>query len=56
MIYKLSLFILLLTTPLLPATPYAGVPLWAWVSIFMSVLYAFMLIVYIQNSWDEKDG
>jgi len=56
MIYKLSLLLLLLTTPLLPATPYAGIPLWAWASIGMSILYAAVLILHIENSWDDKNG
>jgi len=54
--YKLSLFLLLLTLPLFPATPYAGLPLWAWVSMGMSVLYAIVLIAHIQNNWDEDNG
>jgi len=56
MIYKLSLLILLLTLPLLPSTPIAGLPLWAWASLSMSFIYALVLIYHIQVSWDETDG
>jgi len=56
MIYNFSLLLLLLTIPLFPSTPYAGVPLWAWVSIAMTVLYAGVLIYHIQNSWDTDDN
>jgi len=56
MIYKLSLIILLFTLPLLPSTPYLGLPLWAWVSMGMSIIYAALLIIHIQNSWDEDNG
>ena len=54
--YKLSFLVLLLTTPLLPSTPYAGLPLWAWVSLAMSTLYALILIIHIEKNWDETDG
>jgi len=54
--YKLSFIILLLTIPLLPSTPYAGLPLWAWFSLGMSVLYACVLILHIQNNWDDNNG
>jgi len=53
--YKISLLLLLLTLPLFPSTPYAGVPLWAWVSMGMSVLYALVLIYHIQTSWGEDN-
>lgn len=54
--YKFSFLLLLLTTPLLPSTPYAGLPLWAWISLAMSVLYALILIIHIENNWDDTDG
>ena len=54
--YKLSFIILFLTLPLLPSTPYAGLPLWAWFSLGMSICYALVLILYIQTSWDDKNA
>jgi hypothetical protein len=51
---KLSFLALLLTLPLLPSTPYFGLPLWAWASLGMSIVYAIVLILYIENGWDEE--
>lgn len=51
---KLSPLLLFLTLPLLPSTPYAGLPLWAWGSLGASILYAFILILAIENEWDEE--
>ncbi len=53
---RLSLIFLLLTLPLLPATPYAGIPLWAWASLGMSVLYALTLLFAIEKEWDEGEN
>ena len=55
---KLSFLSLCLTIPLFPSTPYAGVPLWAWISLGMSALYALILIVHIEKEWEseEEDG
>ena len=54
---KLSFLSLLLTIPLFPSTPYAGVPLWAWVSLGMSAVYALVLIFHIEKDWkcEEED-
>ena len=54
--YKFSFIILFLTLPLLPSTPYAGLPLWAWFSLCMSVVYAFILILHIQKNWNDNNG
>lgn len=51
---KFSPLLLLLTIPFLPATPYYGLPLWAWFSLGMSILYALVLIFAIQTEWDEE--
>ncbi len=51
---KLSFVSLLLSTPLLPSTPYAGVPLWAWASLGMSVVYALILILMIEKEWESE--
>ena len=55
---KLSLLFLFLTIPLLPSAPYAGIPLWAWASMSMSLLYAIVLIFAVENEWDDgsQDG
>lgn len=52
---RLSLVFLLLSLPLLPSTPYAGIPLWAWASLSMSLAYALILIFAIQKRWDEEE-
>ena len=52
--YRLSLIFLLLSIPFLPSTPYAGIPLWAWTSLGMSLLYALTLIFSIEKTFDEK--
>jgi len=54
--YKLSFIILFLTTPLSNSTPYAGLPLWAWTSLSMSVFYAFVLIFHIETHWDDNNA
>lgn len=51
---KLSPLLLLLTLPLLPSTPYFGLPLWAWASLGMSIVYAIVLILSIENEWDKE--
>ena len=55
---KLSFFSLFMTIPFYPSTPYAGVPLWAWISIGMSIAYAIILIFHIEKEWksEEDDG
>ncbi len=55
---KFSPLLLLLTLPLLPSTPYLGLPLWVWASLGMSLVYAIVLIFAIETEWDEeiKDG
>lgn len=55
---RLSLVLLALTLPLLPATPYAGIPLWAWASMGISLLYGIVLIFAVENEWDDgiQDG
>ena len=51
--YKLSFVLLFFTLPLLPSTPYAGLPLWAWASLLSSLFYALILIFAIETEWDE---
>jgi hypothetical protein len=53
---KLSPLLLFLTLPLLPSAPYAGLPLWAWASLGASFLYAIVLILAIENEWDEESS
>ena len=53
---KLSPLVLLLTLPLLPSTPYAGLPLWAWASLGASLFYAIVLIFSIEREWDEESN
>ncbi len=51
---KLSLLFLFLSLPLLPSTPYAGVPLWAWASLGMTLVYALVLILAVEKEWDNE--
>ena len=53
---KLSFLSLFLTIPLLPSTPYAGLPLWAWASLGMSLIYALTLIVFIEKDWEDEQN
>ena len=55
---RLSLVFLALTLPFLPATPYAGIPLWTWASMSMSLIYGIVLIFAVENEWDDgsQDG
>jgi hypothetical protein len=53
---RFSPLLLLLTLPLLPSTPYAGLPLWAWASLGASFFYAVVLILAIENEWDEESS
>ncbi len=50
---NLSFLALFLTLPLLPSTPYLGIPLWAWASIGMSLVYGLILIIRIDKEWQE---
>ncbi len=52
----LSFLVLFLTIPLLPSTPYAGLPLWAWASIGMSLLYALVMILFIEKNWQDESN
>jgi len=52
----LSFLALFLTIPLLPSTPFAGLPLWAWASIGMSLVYALVLILFIEKSWEDESN
>ncbi len=52
-IKKLSFLTLFLTLPLLPSTPYLGLPLWAWASVGMSLVYGLILIIRIETEWEE---
>lgn len=56
MIYRLSLLVLLFTMPLLPSTPYMGIPLWAWGSVMMSLLYAILLIFSIEDHFKDSSN
>jgi len=51
--YKLSLIFLLFTLPLLPSTAYFAIPLWAWVSVGISILYALTLILAVEKEWND---
>lgn len=51
MFLKLSPLLLFLTLPLFPSTPYAGLPLWAWISIAMTIVYAAVLIVVVEKGF-----
>lgn len=50
---KFSPLLLLFTLPLLPATAYLGLPLWAWASLGATLAYALVLIFSIEYEWDE---
>lgn len=50
---KLSFLALFLTLPLFPSIPYFGLPLWAWASVGMSLIYALILIIRIEKEWKE---
>lgn len=50
---KLSFLALFMSLPLLPSTPYFGIPLWAWASISMSLVYGLILIIRIETEWKE---
>ncbi len=52
-IKKLSFLTLFLSLPLLPSTPYLGLPLWAWASVGMSLVYGLVLIIRIETEWEE---
>ncbi len=52
-IKKLSFLTLFLSLPLLPSTPYLGLPLWAWASVGMSLVYGLILIIRIETEWEE---
>ena len=54
MLLKLSPLLLFFTLPLYPSTPYAGLPLWAWVSLSVSLIYALFLIVGIDKTFSQK--
>lgn len=50
---KLSFLCLLLTAPFLNSTTYWGIPLWAWGSLVLSVMYALILFMALEKEWDE---
>ncbi len=52
---RVSFVFLFLSLPLLPSTPYSGIPLWAWASLSMSLAYAIILIFVIQKRWDGEE-
>lgn len=54
MLFKLSLVLLLLSVPLLYGTPYLGLPLWAWVSLGITLVYALSLILSITREWPDE--
>ena len=54
MLLKLSPLLLFFTLPLFPATPYAGLPLWAWVSLGITVIYALILIISINKEFEGE--
>ena len=52
---KLSFLSLFLTIPLLPSSSYTGLPLWAWASLGMSLIYALILILMIEKEWESEE-
>mgnify|MGYP006909082146 CR=1 FL=1 len=52
--FKYSPLLLLLTLPLFSSTPYAGVPLWALVSIAMTIIYAIVLIFVVDKGFKSE--
>jgi len=55
--FKLSFILLILTTPFFSSKIYYGIPFWAYISLFITVIYAFTLIYTIEKKWKnlQKD-
>lgn len=51
--YLLSFILLFFTIPMVGERVYWGIPLWAIISMLVSLLYAFILMYIIDKKWDE---
>jgi len=53
MIFKLSFLFLLLTIPFFSSDVYYGVPLWVYISLSATIIYAILLILVIEKRWNN---
>ena len=50
---KLSMILLLLSTPLLTSSIFFGLPLWVYGSLGATLLYALVLVFLIEKRWNH---
>jgi len=51
--FKFSFILLLLTIPFLNSDIYYGIPLWVYVSLGVTFIYAVILIFVIEKKWNK---
>ncbi len=49
--FKFSFILLFLTIPFFSSDIYYGIPLWAYISLGITILYALSLIFVIEKKW-----
>ena len=56
MLFKLSFFILILTTPFMVSGAYYSIPYWVIISLGFTTLYAIFILFAIDLNWESQGG